>query len=336
MMLVNSAEFPHVSIVMVNYNGWEYTIECLESLFQISYPKYDIILTDNGSINDSIEKIKDYCQGKIDVFSKFFTYNAINKPINIIEYEEKDVDNNFISEKEEKFNNIASNKKIRLITIKNNIKFTPGLNVSLRYIANKMKTDYILLLNNDTVVEKDFLKELVLFSEKYKKVGVLGPTLCLYDKPDKAQVPNLQNVKYPIEVDYVEGAAFLFRSDFIKAIGLFNPIYNFFYEEKDYCYRVKKAGFKTCYLPTKDKVYHKVGGDTNKVSGFRLFYMTRNLFIFNKLHLNIFQSFWYIVRYFIPNISLILLKQPKEVKSVLKGAIDGFSFVIKKNLRKYS
>jgi len=52
--------YPRVSIIIINWNGWEDTIECMESLFQINYPNFDVILVDNASEDDSLEKIR--CQ----------------------------------------------------------------------------------------------------------------------------------------------------------------------------------------------------------------------------------------------------------------------------------
>ncbi|GFP33386.1 rhamnosyltransferase [Candidatus Hakubella thermalkaliphila] len=81
---------PKVSIIILNWNGWKDTIECLESLYQITYTNYDVIVVDNGSEDDSIEKIKGYCEGKIEVESKFFEYSGENKPIEIVEYTRTD------------------------------------------------------------------------------------------------------------------------------------------------------------------------------------------------------------------------------------------------------
>ena len=58
---------PRVSIIILNWNGWKDTMECLESLYKINYPNYDIIVIDNDSKDESIEKIKEYCNGKIEV-----------------------------------------------------------------------------------------------------------------------------------------------------------------------------------------------------------------------------------------------------------------------------
>ena len=51
---------PKVSIIILNWNGWEDTIECLESLFQIDYNNYTVVLVDNNSQDESIEKIRKY------------------------------------------------------------------------------------------------------------------------------------------------------------------------------------------------------------------------------------------------------------------------------------
>ena len=77
---------PRVSVIILNWNGWEDTIECLESFYQINYPNYDLILVDNDSMDDSIPKIRDYCEGNIEPESKFYSYQSGNKPVKIYEY----------------------------------------------------------------------------------------------------------------------------------------------------------------------------------------------------------------------------------------------------------
>ena len=106
---------PKVSIIILNWNGWEDTIECLESLYQITYPNYDVIVVDNGSEDESIEKIKEYTEGKNRVESKFFEYSCENKPIKIIEYTREEAEAGGGKKKE--IENLPPNKK--LIIIKN-------------------------------------------------------------------------------------------------------------------------------------------------------------------------------------------------------------------------
>ena len=78
--------YPKVSVIILNWNGWTDTIECLESVYQINYSNYDIIVIDNNSKNESVERIKDYAEGKIKVNSTFFDYDSKNKPIKVTEF----------------------------------------------------------------------------------------------------------------------------------------------------------------------------------------------------------------------------------------------------------
>ena len=115
---------PKVSIIILNWNGWKDTIECLESLYQISYPNYDVLVVDNGSEDESIEKIKEYAEGKAKVESKFFEYNPENKPIKIIEYTREDAEAGGGKEKE--IMDLPSNRKLIIIKNEKNYGFAGG------------------------------------------------------------------------------------------------------------------------------------------------------------------------------------------------------------------
>ena len=84
---------PRVVIIILNWNGWADTIECLESLYKIEYSNYNLILVDNASNDDSIEKIKEYCSGKLMPKSSYFKYTDKNKPISV-----KEIDYNEINQ----------------------------------------------------------------------------------------------------------------------------------------------------------------------------------------------------------------------------------------------
>ena len=142
---------PKVSIIILNWNGWRDTIECLESLYQITYPNYDVIIVDNGSEDGSIQKIKEYAESKIKVESKFFEYSSENKPIKIIEYTREEAEAGGGKEKE--ITDLPSNKKMIIIKNEKNYGFAEGNNIAMRYALKALNPDYILLLNNDTVVD---------------------------------------------------------------------------------------------------------------------------------------------------------------------------------------
>jgi hypothetical protein len=160
---------PKVSIIILNWNGWKDTIECLESLYQITYQNYNVILVDNGSEDESVARLKEYCEGKIKVESEFPGYSTINKPIRIIEYTREEAGAG--DGKEDEVAELPSNRKLILIKNDKNYGFAEGNNIAMRYAFKALHSDYILLLNNDTVVEKRFLDELVKVAESDEKIG---------------------------------------------------------------------------------------------------------------------------------------------------------------------
>ena len=192
---------PLVTIIVLNWNGWQDTLECLESLYQINYPHYQVIVVDNHSQDESLEKIRQYCQGKIRIQSPFFNYQKENKPIKIteitnIETEEKT--NNQENNKNRK--NIPQKSKISTVSkytpaknssstkkppnpiltlIKNdqNYGFAQGNNIAIKYTQKKHNPPYILLLNNDTVVKPDFLTEMIKATGWDSKIGMVSPKL---------------------------------------------------------------------------------------------------------------------------------------------------------------
>jgi GT2 family glycosyltransferase len=179
---------PKVSIVILNWNSGKDTIECLESLYQINYPDYDVIVVDNNSGDNSVRMIRNYAEGEIIVKSNFFDYNSHNKPIQTTTYgrqESLKIDRN--KEKHLKINkqiiNGSTDGKLTIIKNEKNYGFAEGNNIGIRYALKNMQPDYLLLLNNDTVVHQDFLKELVDAGENGEKIGILGPKIYYYQDP---------------------------------------------------------------------------------------------------------------------------------------------------------
>ncbi len=143
MLSLMSMIIPRVTVVIMNWNGWKNTIECLESLFQIEYPNYEVIVTDNASTDDSIQRIEDYCNGNVVVESKYVKYTTKNKPIQILKYLKQELDNGQYSERESSFHQIQSNRKLMLILNDKDYKFSAGVNVPLKYVKKLLKTNYI-------------------------------------------------------------------------------------------------------------------------------------------------------------------------------------------------
>ena len=125
-----------VYIILINYNSKVHTIECLESLSELNYINYRIIIVDNNSIDNDFDKVKS------------------------------------------KYNNVY------IINNKKNYGFAGANNIGIKYALDN-KADYILLLNNDTTVDKDFLSVLVNESEKNKKVAICTSKILYYGSKNK-------------------------------------------------------------------------------------------------------------------------------------------------------
>lgn len=288
-----------ISIIIINWNGWKDTLECLESLYQIDYPNYNVILVDNNSKDYSVEKIEEYCQGKIEVNSPFFVHSTKNKPIKIFKYNENELNDGLrIKKNEKEIYSMQSNKKLILIENSVNLGFSGGNNIGLKYALKNLKSDYILLLNNDTVVDTDFLTEMLEVANSNNQIGFLGPKTYYYTdkniicfaggllnmskgKPHAIGVNEVDNHQYNKirNVDYVEGSCLLVKKEVLDKIGLFDTKYFAYWEETDLCKRGSKVGYHAVYVP-RAKIWHKVSASFN--SPLKLYYYTRNKIWFMK------------------------------------------------------
>jgi hypothetical protein len=181
-----------------------------------------------------------------------------------------------------------------------NIGFAGGCNVGIRY-ALKNKTDYVLLLNNDTVVDKRFLSEMMKAAESDEKIGIVCPKVYFYSKPkllqyaglkfdfnkgesvligydklDKGQFDKIQ------EADFCGGTCMLVKKEVFEKAGFFDKMYFLYFEDNDFGFRARKSGYKIIFCP-KAKIWHKIsastGGQTNPT---KEYYLARNNLIFMK------------------------------------------------------
>lgn len=310
---------PHVAIIILNWNGWKDTIECLESLNQIIYQKYNIIVVDNGSKDDSIQQIRNYCK--------------LKKETDLIEFSTEETDKmTYLS--------VFQNKKLILIKNKMNSGFTGGSNIGIKFAMRFLNPDYYLILNNDTVVDEKFLTYLVEAGESDENIGIVGPKIFYYYEPEKIQSMGgfiehwTSHIHYPInyesdtviKADMINGAVFLMKKKAIDTVGFFDPDYFAYSEETDYCLRVKKHNLYTVCAP-KSKVWHKIysssGGEVNTNL---LYYWTRNSILMCKKNYE-----YYFIRIFILIVTRYIIqiggcvrkKNYKQIKGIIYGFIDG-------------
>lgn len=292
---------PRVSIIVLNWNGWQDTIECLESLYQISYDNYDLILIDNGSANNSLEEIRDYLGGKRPIASMYFEYTSENKPVKILEYTNDEVASG--GGREYEIADLPSRNRIVIIKNDTNYGFAEGNNIGIRYALKSRNPDYILLLNNDTVVKSDFLDRLVNAIDSDERIGFAGPIIYRYDCNGRTDLISVAGVNLIMgrgsyrrigsgevdqgqyhsiaRVDSLEGSCLLVRRAALEKIGLLDTSYFLYWEETDLCRRGFEAGFGCIIVPTTG-IWHKVS--TSKPRAAVTYYKTRNRLWFVKRH----------------------------------------------------
>ena len=276
---------PLVSIILLNWNGYEDTLEALESLYNINYPKYNVIVADNNSTNDSIEKIKEYSQGKIRVETEYTKY-IDNKPIqlNIVKEGEypDNIDNTSTSEQ----------KKLLLIENRENYGFAKGNNIAIDYTIKHDKPEYILLLNNDTIVDSEFLNKMIDVALSDEKIGLIGPKFFYYNYEGSHETvwcigsvvdldhfpghhsimeePGYDLTQEVIECDWVSGAGALIKTEAMPESYLSTEFF-FGCEDVDLAISIKEKGYKVVTV-TDSIIWHKVGMSRHKNSTFKTEY----------------------------------------------------------------
>jgi GT2 family glycosyltransferase len=334
---------PKIAVIILNWNGWQDTIECLESLYQIAYENYAVFLLDNASTDDSILKIAEYCKGNILIESPFFTYSTQNKPVALLLFNRADLDDTMNLNR-----TLEAPVQTKLLLIKNerNYGFAEANNIGIRRALETQDPDYFLLLNNDTVVEKQFLTELVSVAESDRSIGIVGPKTYYYYEPNKIQLAwnafdfnrgkaihtgagDIDKGQYDVikQTGYVPGSCLLVKKEVVKEVGLLDSRFFCYWEETDFCTRAKKAGYKCIYC-WQAKIWHKVSS-SSKHTVLRHYYGTRNMFWFMQKHTTKRQYVSFLL-YFAGHqfwfaIGSLIVKQgdPYSFLLFLKGAIDG-------------
>lgn len=282
--------FPQVTIIILNWNGWKDTVECLESLSLINYSNYYIILIDNDSADDSIAQIKNYAEGRMKVKSPFFTNTGNTIPIPYIEYSRPDIERLLMLSDD--FLKMFSEKKMVLIKNEKNYGFAEGNNIGIRFALKFFNPQYFLLLNNDMVVKPDFLSELVRIGEQNQKFGILGPTICYYNYKGLTNIVNFAggkiykffphhihlgfNEQFDVEtwpqdhniVDFIQGACMLIKNDVIKICGMLPTDYFMQYEDLDFSITASRNGFLNVYVP-KSLIWHKISASYSKMTEYK-------------------------------------------------------------------
>jgi len=343
--------WPKVAIIILNWNGWRDTIECLESVQNLNYSNYQIILLDNGSTNDSVEKIKEWCGGNIPVNTNFVTFSPELKPVKYIEYDRLTAEAAGVANKELIIDNYPSNRRMVFIQIEENLGFAEGNNVAIEYALNCYPpAEFVFLLNNDAWIDVNCIASSVEVSKK-KKAAVVG---CVVKDKDRKEIlfsgdcrrPELFYLRklythHDLMVDepssMVCGCAMLVNRnaliDHKNRYGYFlNPKLFLYGEETEFCLNIKRLGHEI-YVSKKAIVYHKEAQSSGKQlqNSLPLYYMTRNTIFIANNFLSCFWRIFFQIHYPFARLRVIIRKliegKPNEAIAIFEGLLDGYKVV---------
>jgi len=262
-----------VYIILVNYNNFGDTIECLESLLKSEYLNYQIFIVDNSKNELSVNEFSNWL-----VNNNF--YVKTDFPHLVFPLQNKPIVFRIFSEANFEIQSETFEEKIIIIRAGNN-GFAAANNIVLRYILRTAEaTSLIWLLNNDTVVEKTTLGNLVCgYLSNLDKKYIFGSKLLCYNNPKFIQAvagkynkwlgkhhhigegeeDKSQYDAYSFgQLDYIVGASLFLPKLFLEQVGLMNEDYFLYFEELDWITKGRRNGFNIALAPCAI-VYHKEG-----------------------------------------------------------------------------
>jgi GT2 family glycosyltransferase len=272
-----------VLIVLLNWNGWGDTLECLESVFRLKGQRFQVMVCDNGSTDNSVGQVAAWARGDLDAYVRkncplrSHSFPPVPKPIPHRLYTREQIEGGTL---------IDLSVPLHLVDNHENLGFAAGNNVALRFALKRKEFSYVWLLNNDTVVSADALAELVIKAANDSNLGIVGSTCPFYDAPDRVwafggatynvwtslgqcigfgeyltSIPSESDVE--LRMNYVAGASMLVSPRFLSDVGLMCEEYFLYFEEPDWAWRAR-GRYRLGYA-SRSIVFHKVGASTSRL-----------------------------------------------------------------------
>ena len=243
---------------------------------------------------------------------------------------------------------VIKNQFDNIITFSNerNLGFTEANNIGIKH-AIKNEFEYVLLINNDTEVEKNFMNPLLDSLEKNKNLGAVQPLILNFVNRKKVwnaggflnkffgySYVNKNKELIKNNIDWITGCCFFIKVEVIKKIGLLDESFFAYYEDVDWSIKIKNTGFDLAFINSSVIYHHGSKSSQNELSEGTLspfvhylnirnhiLLLRKNRDIFNFLGVLLFQ-FFKIISY---SIYFILRLRINKLNMVYKGLIDGLN-----------
>jgi GT2 family glycosyltransferase len=241
---MTSLYLPHCWVVIVNWRKAHDTIGCIQSILRGGFPPSQVLVVDNGSQDESDDQIR----------SKF--------------------------------------PEVELHSLPKNLGFSGGYNYGIE-MALAAGAEQIFLLNNDTIINQDTIPALlacdadvavpkIYYHRDAKRIWSAGaqwrrfPPMVVIRGYQKLDKPHFDK---PVALQYATACALMIRREVFERVGRFDPEFENYHEDYDFCYRVRTAGFNIRYVP-KAQVWHKVSQSLGLSSPRFWWYLGRNCVLF--------------------------------------------------------
>jgi GT2 family glycosyltransferase len=291
---LNNTE-PLISIITVNYNGLDMTLDLLKSIDKQSYKNIEIFVVDNASREDP---------------AMFFQKN---------------------------------HPEVKFIRSEKNLGFAGGNNLAVK----EAKGDFLFFINNDAEITEGCLDKLVALFKEKPKLGIVSPLLLYFNESKGSDKDLIQyagttrvhsvtarnrtlgekewdngQFNTATETAYAHGAAMMIKRQVVDNVGLMFEDFFLYYEELDWCERIRKAGYDI-YVEPRARVYHKESASVQKISGLKTYFLNRNRIYFMRRNfggVNIVGFYLFLMFVTVPKNLLMF---------VLKGEFDQIKHFVK-------
>lgn len=283
---------PMVSVITINFNQVQYTIELLRSLQKCNYSNLEIIVVDNASKIDPTDELK-----------------KVSSDIKVIR---SDVNLGFAGG-----NNLGYKHSLGeyIFFVNNDTEIKPDcINIVIDFMQKEPKaglcSPLIVFHNSGDLIQYAGSTDINSFTGRNKRIG--------FNEIDKGQY------KDPYKTSFAHGAGMFISRKVIEQVGLMPEVFFLYYEELDWCEMVKRANYSIFVVP-EAKVYHKESASVGKESPFKTYYVNRNRLLFmrrNSSSIGLISFYLFYLFIALPkNVIKFLLAGKKEHAKVL---FDGF------------
>lgn len=325
--------FPKVYVVIVNYQTWNDTIECLESVLRNTYPNYQVVVVDNSENEEGFGFLCAWAEGSLSPWIpptqslRGLTIPPVGKPVSYVAYRKsKDGLTGYRANDVEQAQpgcdqaGKSDGSPVIFIHAGANLGFAGANNLAIRFALSRGDCDFVLLLNNDTVVRSDFIVRMEKAFEGKHEVGLVGGLIRLYNQPQDVWFAGgdfhwyregVHRKKFAptdslVNSDFITGCLMMIPKYVIDKVGLFPEEYFLYGEDSDYCRMTLKAGYRN-YASLQSVVYHKVSKSTGgNFSATMYYYYNRSRLLHHYRHFNRLDFVFFFVVFMIARVGRFL------------------------------